>query len=76
MKVLEVDGWTVRKIKADSRSRREFVWSVECPYDVPEPSWENDFMRGYRCRCRRFPTQGKAERYVGKKTGKVEGHGD
>lgn len=39
---------------------------VECPYDLPELTWDNDFGRGMRCYCRTFPTRGKAERYIEK----------
>jgi hypothetical protein len=59
--------WKVERVPARIRpygKQREFVWEVTCPHTPPEPSWENDFGRGQRCGCRRFPTEGKARRYV------------
>lgn len=58
--------WQVAKVRAKIRKggkQREFIWEVTCPTPPPEPSWDNDF-RPARCGCRRFPTEGKARRYV------------
>lgn len=57
-------GWQIRKVKADHRSRRDYIWEVTCPATPPEPSWDNDFLRGYQCGCRHFKTEGKATRYI------------
>jgi hypothetical protein len=58
--------WRIDKVRAKIRAggkQREFIWEVTCPSTPPEPSWDNDF-RPERCGCRRFPTEGKATRYV------------
>jgi hypothetical protein len=68
----EQQGWVITKIPAKIRKggkQREFIWKVTCPFEVPEPTWENDFGRGMRCGCQRFPTEGKATRYVERMTG-------
>lgn len=60
-------GWQVRKVRAKIRKggkQREFIWEVTCPDNPPEPGWDDDFFRPERCGCRRFPTEGKATRYV------------
>lgn len=60
-----MSGWTLRKVANDRpRARKAFSWIVTCPDIMPEPSWENDFGRGMYCGCRRFPTEGKATRYM------------
>lgn len=64
-------GWKIEKVPAKKRNggkQREFIWEVTCPATPPEPSWENDFGRGQQCGCRRFPTEGKATRYVERMT--------
>lgn len=65
--------WEIKKVRAKIRNggkQREFVWEVTCPETPAEPTWENDFGRGMRCGCRRFPTEGKATRYVDRMTGR------
>jgi len=56
--------WILKRVPSREGSRRAFVWEVTCPYPPDEPTWENDFGRGMRCGCRRFPTEGKATRYL------------
>lgn len=66
-----MNGWKVAKVRAKERrwgKQREFIWEVTCPTPPPEPSWNNDFGRGNYCGCRRFPTEGKATRYVERMT--------
>jgi hypothetical protein len=63
-KVAEESKWKVKRIANRRESKRPFVWQVICPETPPELSWDNDFGRGMRCGCRRFPTEGKATRYV------------
>lgn len=64
---VETAKWSIKKVPARIRKggkQRAFVWEVTCPAPPPELTWENDFGRGMRCGCRRFPTEGKATRYV------------
>ena len=64
-----MNDWQIKKVRAKIRAdgkQRKFIWEVTCPTPPPDPSWDNDFGRGQRCGCRRFPTAGKAERYVEK----------
>lgn len=59
--------WQVKRVRAKIRKggkQREVIWEVTCPTPPPEPGWDNDFGRGSHCGCRRFPTEGKAMRYV------------
>lgn len=55
--------WKIERV-ANRREGRRPVWQVTCPETPDEPSWDNDFGRGMRCGCRRFPSEGKATRYV------------
>lgn len=57
------EQWEVQRVKAHEGSRREYVWEVRCPAPPDDPTWDNDF-RPERCGCRRFPSEGKARRYV------------
>jgi len=59
-----MNEWKVARVLTRPESKRDFIWEVSCPDEYPELSWENDFGRGMRCRCRRFRTEGKATRYV------------
>lgn len=63
-----MSDWVMRKVKAREGSRREYVWEVECPTPPDEPTWDND-SRPDRCGCRRFPSEGKAARYIESKAG-------
>lgn len=56
--------WKVERIANRREGKRPFVWQVICPETPPELDWDNDFGRGMRCGCRRFPTEGKATRYA------------
>ena len=61
-----MNNWQIKKVRAKIRAggkQREFIWEVVCPESPDDPSWDNDF-RPERCGCRRFPTEGKATRYV------------
>lgn len=55
--------WKIER-KANIREGRRPVWQVTCPLPPMELTWDNDFGRGMRCGCRRFPSEGKAIRYV------------
>ena len=65
-KATVVNGWTIER-KPNLREGRHDVWWVTCPND-PELTWSNDFGRGMYCGCRRFPSEGKATRYVERMT--------
>lgn len=56
-------NWSLYTVTGRSGKPRHIV---QCPFDLPELTWENDFGRGMRCYCRTFPTRGKAERYINK----------
>jgi hypothetical protein len=56
--------WKIERVPTRPGSRRAFVFKVTCPEPPMELTWDNDFGRGARCGCRRFPSKGKAERYV------------
>lgn len=55
--------WKIQQMD-NIRVGRRPVWQVICPTPPPELTWDNDFGRGMRCGCQRFPTKGKATRYV------------
>jgi hypothetical protein len=54
--------WKLERV-ANERARKGYSWQVTCPNPPAEMSWANDF-RPARCDCRRFPTEGKAMRYI------------
>jgi hypothetical protein len=55
--------WKIER-KANIREGRRPIWQVICPEPPVGLTWDNDFGRGMRCGCRRFPSEGKATRYV------------
>lgn len=55
--------WEIKQIPNRREGRRP-VWQVTCPLPPVDLTWDNDFGRGMRCGCRRFPSEGKATRYV------------
>lgn len=55
--------WEIKRVPNKREGRRP-VWQVTCPQPPAELTWDNDFGRGMRCGCRRFPSEGKATRYV------------
>lgn len=61
--------WEIKRVPTRPGSRRAFIFEVTCPEPPMELTWDNDFGRGLRCGCRRFPTKGKAERYVDRMKG-------
>jgi hypothetical protein len=63
--------WKIER-KANIREGRRPVWQVTCPQPPVELTWDNDFGRGMRCGCRRFPSEGKATRYVERMMGQGE----
>lgn len=56
--------WQVKRIANRREGKRPFVWQVICPEPAVELTWDNDFGRGMRCGCQRFPSEGKATRYA------------